>query len=411
MKEFSKMNTNSKRLSIYIVLMLIGTAIATTLRSIACVTDLNNVTGYFDDKSLIAISDPLIWITVIASLSYIFAASRVKLTASFSTAATYIPTGILGVATLFLGVRVITHTIETNDSPILSPETLLSPAFILSVLAAILSIASIGYYFLNSYYTESSKDVRAIFAVFTIAFFAIYAMLIYFDGSVPINNPSKIINQMAYLFAAMFFLYEARISLGREMWRAYTAFGLAATALTAYSSIPALITYYVDGTVVIGSHAGAFTSIEEYMLTFALFIFILSKLILTVNLREESENEYIKVMSEYASVRDAEVEDSFERFQEGFASKQLSIFELYGVDDIPEEEEAEDTEEIAEAEEKAPKEVMISDDAIYEAIFGKMPDKEEPEEQTDEVEEEKDPEALADELLSALDEAKKEDKE
>ncbi|MBR0449266.1 MAG: hypothetical protein IIX30_00435, partial [Clostridia bacterium] len=85
------------------------------------------------------------------------------------------------------------------------------------------------------------------------------------------NAPAKITDEMAYLFAAVFFLYETRISLGRGKWRAYVTFGLIAAQLAAYSSIPALIVYFAKGEMISNS-------IFESVLTFTLFLFITSRL-------------------------------------------------------------------------------------------------------------------------------------
>ena len=406
------MNTNSKRLSIYTVLMLICTAIAVTLRTIACLISLDGGTGYFESDSLISVSDPIIWGVVILSFTYLLVAAKTELQPSFSTSATYVPTGILGASTVFLGARILSNAINSSRYPILSAETLTNPSILLSLVAFALSIASIGYFFFNVYITESKTEIRAAFAVVIIAFFAIYAMLIYFDTSLPLNNNGKIINQMAYLFGAMFFLYEARISLGREMWRAYSAFALATAAITAYSSIPALIVYYVKGYVLFGTQRDAFTSLEGYMVTLALCIYATAKLVSTISLKEDSRNSYADAITAFADAREAEVEDSFQRFHEDFASKQLSIFELYGGGDVeaPEEEIDDTPEEIIEEEEKV---VMISDDAIYESIFGKMPEREvehtpEKEEipEIPEEHEEQDTESLVDSLLTALENSK-----
>ena len=404
------MNTNSKRLTIYTVAMLVCTAIAVTLRTVACITELKGGTGYFEQGSLTTISNPLILITVLFSLSYIFTASKIELRPSFSTPANYVPTGILGVSTLFLGARIMSNLISTNSRyAFLSAAVFTNPSAILSIIAFVLSLVSVGYFFFNVYSTEQNTAKRAGFAIGLIGFLAIYAMLIYFDSSLPLNNPGKVVNQMAFLSAAVFFLYETRISLGREMWRVYSAFTLAAAALTAYSSLPALITYYVNGHVIFATQKGAFISLEEYMLTFAIFIYALAKLVIIITTKEESEDEYAKAISAYASAREAEVDDSFRRFQEDFASKQLSIFELYGDDDIPVvEDEPEEAEEAPAEEEKA---VMISDDAIYEAIFGKMPEKDaesvtEEQEKSSDTEEEKDTESIVEDLLTALEKSK-----
>ena len=90
------MNTNSKRLGIYLTIMLCLTAAATALRTVACVTTLDYSSGFFNDKSLITAADIIITITALGMLSYLFIASRIKLHASFLTGATYVPTGVLG---------------------------------------------------------------------------------------------------------------------------------------------------------------------------------------------------------------------------------------------------------------------------------------------------------------------------
>jgi hypothetical protein len=210
------------------------------------------------------------------------------------------------------------------------------------------------------------------------------------------------------MICAAFFVFEARISLGREMWRLYTAFGLVAASLTAYASIPAIVTYYINGEIINASSVKSLASLEEYVLLLALFIFIVSRLCLTVFLREEKENALVKALGEYAKEREERVNDSYERFQELFASKQLSIFDLYGGDEelSGAEEPEEETPEIAQEEEK--KEITISDDAIYEAIFGKMPERpeeNEAEKSEPEPEDERAPEQIAEDILNALDEA------
>ena len=144
-------------------------------------------------------------------------------------------------------------------------------------------------------------------------------------------------------------------------------------------------------------------SIEEYLLLFALFVFILARLILTTQLREEKENEFIKILGEYAAEREEKVNESYARFQEIFASKQLSIFDLYGGDENIVEEEAEESELEETAPEEEKKEIIISDDAIYESIFGKMPERDEPElEEDPEPVDEREPEQIAEDILNAV---------
>lgn len=417
------MNTNSKRLGIYLVIMLLATAVATTLRSIACVMHLDYVSGFFSDKLLVGASDVIITITTLSMFSYLLVASRINLRASFSTGATYVPTGILGVATAFLGVKVFSHVLVANNyklfefnfinttprgiiAGVITSQNLLS---MIGLITGALAFVSIAHHFFNAFVTESKDVTRAYFAIVSIAFLALYAVMVYTDTTVAINESAKTLRQLSFLLSAAFFLYEARISLGREMWRVYTAFGLVAASLTAYTSIPAIITYFAKNEVISSYNYKSLASIEEYILLLALFIFIVSRLCLTAMLSEEKKNELVEAFKGAAAEREAEVSESAERHAEIFASKQLSIFDLYGEEqELEVVEEAEEPIEATEPEEEE-KELTISDDAIYESIFGVMPERDEPkdEEAEEEPVDDRDPEKIANDLFNAFDEAMK----
>lgn len=411
------MNTNSKRLGIYLSVMLVATALATSLRAVACVNYLNYSSGLFSDKTLIIAANTIIILCAIGMFSYIPVATRINLYASFSTGATYVPTGILGVATAFLGIKTISYALRTSRYPFFSAEmfTLKSPVTLLGILVGILALLSVAHHFFNALITDSKTTLRAYFAIATIAFLALYSTLIYLDSTLSVNDLSKVLRQMAFIFCAIFFLYEARISLGREMWRMYTAFGLVAASVSAYTAIPAIITYYVKGATVSSSGSRSLASIEEYLLLLALFIFILARLCLTTVLKEKKENELIKMLGEYARETEKRVYESYERHQMTFAAKQLSIFDLYG-DSDEKMTEAEPEEEVIQENtpEDEDKEPTISDDAIYEAIFGKMPErpieKEEPATEPEPVDD-REPEKIAEDLLNAVEEALKESKQ
>ena len=210
---------------------------------------------------------------------------------------------------------------------------------------------------------------------------------------------------MAFIFSSIFFLYEARISLGREMWRTYTVFGLIAASLTAYTSIPAIITYYVNGEIVSNTGYRSIASIEEYLLLLAVFIYILARLFLTSTLMEKRDNALIKMLAENAKECEERVNESYERFQDSFAAKQLSIFDLYGSEDSQEPEESDETDEEPIIED-VKKEPIISDDAIYESIFGRMPERpndEEKDKDESQMQDDREPEEIAEDLLNAID--------
>ena len=148
--------------------------------------------------------------------------------------------------------------------------------------------------------------------------------MLYFMTETPINSVNKLTDQMAFLFAAIFFLYETRISLGTDKWRAYVSFGAIAALLCAYSSIPALLTYFIKGEVISAS-------IEESAFVFCLFLFIMARLILTAALPEASDACEVAIMDELARAREKRPCESEEVTPEG-EEGQISITDLLGED-------------------------------------------------------------------------------
>ncbi len=420
------MNTNSKKTRIYIALMLIGAVLSSALRSVAYILHFDYETGFFSNKSLINAADIIIWLTAIASLSYLFIASKVSVRPSFSSPLTYIPTGLFGVASFFMGIRIFKYALSSTHYPLLSGESIKNPLTMFSVLVSILSLCAVVYCFYNTYVTDGHSELRAYFALGTTIFLAFYAVLSFLDLKsnpvISLADAGKAVNLMAFLFSAIFLLYEARISIGREMWKAYTAFGLAAAAFCAYSSIPTIITYYVNGHIISASDNGSLSSIEEAMLVLTLFIYIASRLVLSSSLREKKENHLINAIRDEANQAEARTEESFLRHQEEFAAKQLSIFELFDSEEPISDEASEDeSDEPADPDKNEAKAepVMISDDVIYESIFGKMPEKADiPEPKEDVKDDEADVEEPADErpqeeitadLIQAMDDIIKEE--
>ena len=153
---------------------------------------------------------------------------------------------------------------------------------------------------------------------------ALYSIYLYFDNDLPINAPAKIIDQMAYLFAAVFFLYETRLSIGREKWRGYIAFGFIAALISAYSSIPALIYFFAKETEIS-------VSIYEMVLSAALFIFISSRMLLTSELIEDVVSPFTNIISKASDQRTsdiapvAKIEDITEAEDETIDENQLTI--------------------------------------------------------------------------------------
>ncbi len=316
------MNKISRRLCVYIALALILTGVAVGLRTAACLYHLDYTYGHFEGKGQITAASSVFFGGVIIMLTFAIHRGRVSLRASFSTPATYVPTGMVGAASLFLALRMLdrAHQMRVTGAPV-------SPLFVLTAAGGVLLLLSVLHFFYNGYITDARTETRGYFALATIAALACYAAMLYFTEGKPINDPNRLTDQLAFLFSALFFLYEARISLGRERWGGYVVFGLIALMATAYSSIPSLIVYFAKDISLSGS-------LEENLYTLALFIFITARLMLTVTLPEVEKNATVAATEEIAYKRELAVRETERLYSEKYAV-QMSIDDLIPAEDMP----------------------------------------------------------------------------
>ena len=342
MKEISpKMKYKLKLYGLYLPFFIIAALAAIALRTVALFihfapTDAFYDAIYYNNTLLVDISYYIIFASVIFFISYIFTAKRgVKLIPSFTSAATYVPTGVLGVGLLFMAIHLFktasaisSYKITSIYEPQEYPTKLLVFVCVASAIFAILGIVHI---FLTALVESHSSTKRAAFGLCTVLFLSIYTIYLYFSSEMPpittvlpINAPNKIADQMAYLTAALFFLYEIRLSIGREKWRQYVAIGFIAAMVTAYSSIPALIYYIAEGKIISNS-------IFETALTFTLFLFIISRLLLAGYLIEDKESASVSVLLAGADERERELHPT----PEATADAEDTESECEATEDIP----------------------------------------------------------------------------
>ncbi len=296
------MNRKSFIYKVYFASTLILLAFTVTMRCVACLSDMNYISGYFEDKLIINIANTALVVALVFALSYSFAENRdKKFIFNFSSPLNYVFAGTLGVALLFISrhsfglFRSYKLYVDLNvGNPFVKTGTEKLLSYVCFALG-IFALLSVAHFILAALIVKDKDTRRADFGLITVIFFSLYATFLYFSTDMPINVPAKIVDQTAYLAAALFFLFETRISIGRERWRAYRAFGLAALLLTAYSAIPSLIVYIAKGVVISNS-------IYETVLTLAVFLFIVARLILTSYLRESEESKTVALIkSAFAS--------------------------------------------------------------------------------------------------------------
>jgi len=315
------MKNKAKLFGIYLPVFVVLLTASLVLRTVALFLDFNFDTGYFIEKTLSSISDYITVAACIFFLTYIFTARRdMKLIPDFTSPATYVPTGIVTAALAFVicvliqKARYIKEYIDVlggyapNYKPALEEMALQRRFLIIVVVTAVFAVLSIVHFVLTALIEKNSSTKRAAYGIFTVLFLSIYGLYLYFDPNLPINVPNKILDQMVYLLAAVFFLYETRLSLGREKWRPYIAFGFISSFVGFYSSLPAIIVYFGKGEVLAN---GVYqteivaNSIYESVLTFALSAFILSRILLTGELIEDKPSATVASLLQFADARDA----------------------------------------------------------------------------------------------------------
>ena len=291
------MQNRKKHLDIYLLILGLFVFTSVLLRSIAALTQLNYTYGHYENSTLISVADWLVAGGSVIMLSYLALSPKdARYHASFTTEKTYIPSALVAASLIFLSFSILSGT------P-LDVKSLGDITAILPIATAILALVSVYYFFLNSYIKDCKSERRARASFAAVLFLCIYPAYLYFNAALPINSPNKVIDQLAYLFCALFFLYEARISLGRDRWGIYAAFGMVAALFTAYSAIPSLAVYFAKGELISNSSA-------ESCLTLSLFIFILSRLLLMRTLPNDAPTELVCKISEKSANRRLEVGDS-----------------------------------------------------------------------------------------------------
>lgn len=305
------MRSKLKHFGIYLPVFLLALVSTVTLRTTALFLNFNFYTGYFSEKLLISISNAIVVSAVLFFISYVFfTKQKLNLIADFTSPATYVPTGLVGVALIFLSIHLFSYAGDVSDyidllfrigdSSALSEIPTQRILLIIAIITAVFALVSTVHFALTALLEHHSSTLRAAFGLCTAVFLCLYAIYLYFNSELPMNSPNKSLDEMAYLAAAVFFLYEIRLSLGREKWRAYIALGFIAALLLAYSSIPSLILYFKEDRMISNS-------IYETALTFALFIFVSSRLLLTSSLIEDKPSEISKMLDFASEKRSEEI--------------------------------------------------------------------------------------------------------
>lgn len=274
------MNTKQKKLNAYLLLFVLLGVITITMRTFATFLHLGDFGYYEGDLCTSANIALVLGGLIFFSYALVHRNDEAK-QASFGSTLTYAPAVPLAVCLILLGVTFFRKETATKLAEFLLP------------LLGILAIASAFYFLFAVLYEIKVCDLRAIFGMVCSLFLIFYAGYLYFDTNLPINAATKLTDQAAFIFAAIFFLYETRISLGLERWHVYTSLGFFSSLVCAYASIPALLVYFFKDRIISNS-------IEETFVVFFLFVYIFCRTLLSLYLKPEKPTPFMAALHEDA---------------------------------------------------------------------------------------------------------------
>jgi hypothetical protein len=274
------METKQKKLNAYLFLFTLLAAVTVSMRTIASFISLDRYGYYAGDLCTSANITAALGCLILFTYAFVHRKDAGKV-ASFGGPLTYAPGAPLAICLVLLGASFFGRATNGALGKLLLP------------LLGILGIASALYFLFAVLYEIKLCDLRAVFGMVCGLFLVLYAGFLYFDTALPINATTKLTDQAAFVLAALFFLYETRISLGLERWPLYTAFGFIASLLCAYSSIPSLILYFFEGKILSNS-------IEESFTVFFLFLYIFSRTVLSLLLKSEKATPFMAALHEDA---------------------------------------------------------------------------------------------------------------
>ena len=257
---------NSTR-SLGIALISVALAlIATLLRCIASVADMDFSTGFYGGSVLINIAN----ITISAALlillvSLLLKAEKTVLCQNSNSPLWYVPSAIMVVSILLLTLDVFSYIgLRTDGS---TGALFADRSCTAALLTAILAIAAAAFFVVSCLSSNLKSSLRGYLGMGAALFFGMYAAFLFFRVGGAIHQPQKIATEMAAVAASVFLLEETRVALGKERCRIYLALGIATTIVSAYAALPAISVYIIKGRII--SHSWGELAVLASVLVFA----------------------------------------------------------------------------------------------------------------------------------------------
>lgn len=275
------MKNDFRKLGIILPSAILSLA-AVTLRCIAAVADMDYATGFYGGSPLVTISDLLMTaVAAILMISLIIKVENLSLRREARGNVGILSAGIIAVSAVLIAVDLIVYILSQTRGGFID-DLLAHRSSVVALLATLLALATAVLSTVSGFLSEERASLRGVFDMTTALFFGIYATFLFFRLGDTINQPQKVVTEMAALAMAIFMLECARIHIGRERPRFYLAFGMLTAALSANALFPALAVCILKRELI------AF-SISEMILVAAIFIFAVLRLATVVEFKKTEE--------------------------------------------------------------------------------------------------------------------------
>lgn len=275
------MKNDFRKLGIILPAALLS-LVAVVLRSVAAVRDMDSATGFYGGSPLVTISDLLMTAAAaVLMISLFIRVGNPSLRGGARSLASYVSSGVIAISALLIAVDLVLYISSQTRGGFID-DMLANRSSAVALLAALLAVAAAVLSVLSVFLSEARTSLRGICDMATALFFGIYATFLFFRLGDTINQPQKVVTEMAALAMAVFMLECARLCIGRERPGAYLALGTVTAALSANAFFPALAVCIFRGEVI------AF-SVYEMILTGAIFAFALLRLATVIGFKKVEE--------------------------------------------------------------------------------------------------------------------------
>jgi len=117
----------------------------------------------------------------------------------------------------------------------------------LSFAVAILGVPAALFYLTNAFTFRQKPRFVLFLSFFTVLWTLIYLMSLYFDQSVFMNSPVKVIREISLVFLLLYQLFEIRALLGKPKAALYFMFSLITVFMLSTAFVPAFIDFIQSG--------------------------------------------------------------------------------------------------------------------------------------------------------------------